>query len=105
MVEVVKVAQVVRVVRVVRIISQDDIHSGSIWFLWSKPSNYQEKLRCHDRDKRTNGGGGKWKIGQCSELNQKPQHVLGQNLNCTILYFTLWNVFIVHVFCLFVDSI
>ena len=24
-------------------------------------------------DERTNGGGGKWKIEQCSELNQKPQ--------------------------------
>ena len=37
----------------------------------SKPSNYQEKLRCHTCDIRTDGG--KWKIVQCSELNQKPQ--------------------------------
>ena len=26
-----------------------------IWFLWSKPSNYQEKLRCHARPWHTNG--------------------------------------------------
>ena len=59
----------------VRIISPDDMHSGNIWFLWSQPSNYQEKLRCHARDIRTHEGGGKWKIEQCSELNQKPQNL------------------------------
>ena len=37
------------------IISQDDMRSGKIWFLWSKPSNYQEKLRCQARDERTDG--------------------------------------------------
>ena len=55
----------VQVVQVVRIISQDDMHSENIWFSGSKPSNYQEKLRCHARDsERTDGG--KWKKGQCS---------------------------------------
>ena len=33
--------------------------------LWSKPSNYQEKLSCHAHDGRTDGGG-KWKIVQYS---------------------------------------
>ena len=42
-------------VRVVRIISSGDKHSGNIWFLWSKQSNYQEKLRCHVCDERTKG--------------------------------------------------
>ena len=55
--------QVVQVVGVVRIISPGDMHLGNIWFLWSKQSNYQEKLRCHACDERM---GGKWKIGQCS---------------------------------------
>ena len=64
-VHLVKGVQVVQVVRVVRIISPGDMHSGNIWFLWSKPSNYWEKLGCHARDGRTNGGGGKWKIEQC----------------------------------------
>ena len=49
----VQVVQVVQVVRVVRIISSGDMHSGNIWFLWSKQSNYQEKLRCHAHDIRT----------------------------------------------------
>ena len=52
-------------VQLVRMISLDDMHSENIWFSWSKPSNYQGKLRCHTRDGRTDGGG-KWKIGQCS---------------------------------------
>ena len=55
--------------------SLDDMLSENIWFSWSQPSNHREKLRCHARDGRTNGGG-KWKIGQYSELNQKPQNVL-----------------------------
>ena len=55
-VQVEKVVQVVQVVQVVRIISPDDMHSENIWFLWSKPSNYQEKLRCHARDGRTESG-------------------------------------------------
>ena len=42
--------QVVQVVRVVRIISLDAVHSENVWVSWSKPSNYQEKLRCHARD-------------------------------------------------------
>ena len=46
----------VQVVQVVRMISPGDMHSGNIWFLWSKQSNYQEKLRCHARDIRTHGG-------------------------------------------------
>ena len=48
--------QVVQVVQVIRIISIDDMNSENIWFSWSKKSNYQEKLRCHARDGRTNGG-------------------------------------------------
>ena len=64
--------QVIQVVQVVRMISIDDMHSENIRFSWSKSSNYQEKLRCHARDGgRTDG---KWKIVQCSELNQKPQY-------------------------------
>ena len=44
-------------VRVVRIINLDDKHSENILFSWSKPSNYQEKVRCHDgqTDIRTDG--------------------------------------------------
>ena len=44
---------VVQVVQVVKIISPDDMHSENIWFLWSHPSNYQDKLRCHARDIQT----------------------------------------------------
>ena len=40
---------------------------------WSKPSNYRGKLRYHARDIRTEEDG-KWKIVQCSELNQKPRY-------------------------------
>ena len=67
----------IQVIQVVKIISPDNMHSENIWFLWSKPSNYQEKLRCHARDIRTDGRtDGKWKIEQCSELNQKPKYFL-----------------------------
>ena len=59
LIQVIKVIQVVplvRVVRVARTISLDDMHSENVWFLWSKPSNYQEKLRCHVCDGgRTDG--------------------------------------------------
>ena len=58
---VIQVVHVVQVVQVVRMISIDDIHSENIWFSWCKSSNYHEKLRCHG-----GGGGGKWKIVQCS---------------------------------------
>ena len=70
MIQVVQVVKVVQVVQVVRIISPDDIYSENIWFLGSKPSNYEEKLRFHPRDMRTDE---RTEIGQCSELNQKPQ--------------------------------
>ena len=40
-------------VSVVRMISQDDVHSENIWLSWSKASSYQEKLRCHACDGRT----------------------------------------------------
>ena len=54
---------------------QDEMHSENVCISWSKPSNYQEGLRCHAPESgRTNGG--KWKIEQCSELNQKPQNQL-----------------------------
>ena len=58
--------QVVQVVQVVMMISIDEVHSENIRFSWPKSSNYQEKLRCHACDIWTHGGGGKWKIGQCS---------------------------------------
>ena len=63
--QVVQIVQVVQVVRVVRMTSLDDMHSENIWFASSKPSNYQEKLRCHACDTRRNDGG-KWKIEQYS---------------------------------------
>ena len=50
-------AKVVKGVQVVRINSPDHMHSENIWFLWSKPSNYQEKLRCHACDGQTEYGG------------------------------------------------
>ena len=64
-IQVIQVKKVQKVVQVVRIISPDDMHSENIWFLWSKQSNYQEKLRCHAHDRRTEEDG-KWKIEQCS---------------------------------------
>ena len=65
--QVVQVIHVVQVVEVVRMISLDDMHSENIWFSWSKPSNYQEKLRHYARDGRTNERTHeKWKIEQCS---------------------------------------
>ena len=74
MVQVVQVVQVVKVVRVVRVISSGDMHSGNIWFLWSKQSNYQEKLRCHARDIRMHGRTQE-ESGKYSSvlLDQKPQ--------------------------------
>ena len=51
-----RVVLVVQVIQVLRMISQDDMHSEHIWFSWYKPSNYQEKLRCHARDGRTHRG-------------------------------------------------
>ena len=68
MIQVIQVIQVVHVIQVVRMISLDDMHSENIWFPWSKPSNYQGKLRCHACDGRTDErtNGGKWKIEQCS---------------------------------------
>ena len=55
-------------IQVVQVVSVDDMHSENLWFSWSKPSNYREKLRCHARDIRTKerANGGKWKIEQCS---------------------------------------
>ena len=54
------------------------MHSENIWSSGSKPSNYRGKLRYHACDERTDGrrtkDGGKWKIVQCSELNQKPRY-------------------------------
>ena len=50
--------------------------------LWSKSSNYGEKLRCHACDERTDEqtDGGKWKIGQCSvrpeTAKKKPRYVI-----------------------------
>ena len=39
-VQVVQVVQVVNVVHVVKVVSLDDMYSESIWFTWSKPSDY-----------------------------------------------------------------
>ena len=70
----VQVIQVVHVVQVVQEVSLDDMHSETMWFSGSNPSDYRGKLRCHARDGRTNEQtNGKWKIVQCSELNQKSQ--------------------------------
>ena len=55
--------------RVVRIVSPDDMHSENMWLLWSKPSNYQEKMRCHARDDGTDGGG--WKMENRAETTTK----------------------------------
>ena len=63
--QLIQVEQMVQVVRVVRNISPNDMHSEDICFLWSKPSNYQEKLRCHACDVQINGER-KWKIAQYS---------------------------------------
>ena len=54
-VQLVWVVQVVKVVQVARMISLEPMHSENIWFKWSLPSNYQEKLRCHVCDKQTEG--------------------------------------------------
>ena len=48
----------------VRAISQDDMRSENIWFSWSKPSKYWEKLRGHSCDGRRTDG--KWKLVQYS---------------------------------------
>ena len=66
--QVVQVVWVVQVVRVARTTSLDDMHSENIWFSWYKPSKYREKLICHacDGGRTDGGGGGKWKIEQCS---------------------------------------
>ena len=45
----------VQVVIVVRMISLDNMNFENIWFSWSKPSNYQERMRCHAPDGRTYG--------------------------------------------------
>ena len=45
--QVVQVVWVVQVVRVARTTSLDDMHSENIWFSWSKPFNYREKLICY----------------------------------------------------------
>ena len=55
MTQVVQLVRLVQVVRVARTTSLDDMHLENIWFSWSKTSNYQEKLRCHARDGRTDG--------------------------------------------------
>ena len=46
----VQMLQVVQVLQVVKVVSFDDMHSENIWFAWSKPSDYGDKLRCHACD-------------------------------------------------------
>ena len=68
-------------------ISLDDMHSENILFSWSKSSTYRGKLRCHACDGgRTDG---KWKIWQCSELNQKPQW---QNQDSDLVWRWQWRL-------------
>ena len=47
------------------------MQSENIWLLWSKPSNYQDKLRCHARDEKTEED----ESGKSSSvlIDQKPQ--------------------------------
>ena len=55
---------------------QDEMHSENVCISWSKPSNYQEGLRCHAPENgRTNGGN--WKIEQysCRPETAVPWHV------------------------------
>ena len=67
LIQVIQVVRVIRVVRVVRMICLDDVRSENLWFSWSKPSNYREKLICHACDRGTEEEeDGKWKIGQHS---------------------------------------
>ena len=49
-IQVVQVVQVVQMVRVARTISLDNMQSENVWFSWSKPSKYREKLICHASD-------------------------------------------------------
>ena len=59
-----RVVRVVQVVMLVRMISLDDRHSESMWFSWSKPSNYQEKLRyqaCDGRRRKVENRAVSWK--------------------------------------------
>ena len=48
--QMVQVVHVVQVVKAAQVVSLDDIHSESLWFTWSKPTDYSEKLRCHACD-------------------------------------------------------
>ena len=52
-----RAVEVVQVIQVLRMISLDDMHSENIWFSWSKPLDYREKLRCHASDIQMDG---KW---------------------------------------------
>ena len=47
-VQVVRVVRVIQVVQLVKGVSIDDMHSENIWYTWSKPSDYREKLRIVD---------------------------------------------------------
>ena len=47
-VQVVRVVRVIQVVQLVKGVSIDDMHSENIWYTWSKPSDYWEKLRIVD---------------------------------------------------------
>ena len=63
----VHVVQLIQVIKVVQVVQVDDMLSNNIWFSWYKASKYREKFICHACDGRMDGGGGgTWKIGQCS---------------------------------------
>ena len=64
----------VQVIQVVRMISLDDMHSENIWFSWSKPSKYREKLICHVCDGGRTDEQRKVEKRQCS-VPQKPQYM------------------------------
>ena len=69
MVQDVQIVQVVQVVKVVKVVSLDDMYSENIWFGWSNPSDYSEKLICHTCDRQTH-------IGKISILlRQSSQHL------------------------------
>ena len=65
----VRVVRMVKVVQMVQMVSLDDMYSENIWFGWSNPSDYSEKLICHTCDRQTH-------IGKSSILlRQSSQHL------------------------------
>ena len=63
--------------------------SENIWFSWSKPSNYPEKLRCNARDIRTDG---KWKVMQCSGRPETANSITSISYVIFVIFFTQTKV-------------